>query len=162
MEKKPFKDKSLSMAFSIAFGVEHCWIFRYQVFILKYDMIWFYYLVDVPDYCTANPTKLLPDPDNCAHYFNCSDPTVNVITRQQNQQTGSYRKECPYPDLFNPVLQQCGMFTTVECKTRPEPQAPCKKCFEQFMYMRNILLFMCVYLSIVYNYKRHKIRVHKK
>lgn len=110
----------------------------------------------MPDYCTANPTKLLPDPDNCAHYFNCSDPTVNVITRQQNQQIGSYRKECPYPDLFDPVLQQCGMFTTVECKTRPEPQAPCKKCFEQFMYMRNRLLFMCVYLSIVYSYKRHE------
>jgi hypothetical protein len=104
----------------LVFGIHtayHCIFTVYFFFLSK--------LVDVPDYCVANPSKLLPDPDNCAHYFNCSDPTVAVVTRQLVNSTGHYRKECPYPDLFDSVLQQCQMFSSVKCNTRPEPQAPC-------------------------------------
>jgi hypothetical protein len=71
-------------------------------------------IVDVPDYCKANPTDIIQDPTNCAQYYNCSDPS-----RQ-------YKKECTYPDLFSSVTQRCERFQMVGCRKRPEPQAPCK------------------------------------
>ncbi|XP_071175832.1 uncharacterized protein [Mytilus edulis] len=81
--------------------------------------------VDVPDYCTAHPSSILPDPDNCAHYFNCSDPTIATITRGAGQTQGNYRKECHYPDLFDDSIKQCNNFEMVNCSKKPEPQAPC-------------------------------------
>ncbi|CAG2185606.1 unnamed protein product [Mytilus edulis] len=82
--------------------------------------------VDVPDYCTAHPSAVLPDPDNCAHYFNCSDPTMATITRGAGQTPGNYRKECHYPDLFDDSIKQCNNFEMVNCSKKPEPQAPCE------------------------------------
>ena len=34
--------------------------------------------------------------------------------------------ECSYPDLYDATLKTCANFETVDCKTRKEPQAPCK------------------------------------
>ncbi|VDI58558.1 Hypothetical predicted protein [Mytilus galloprovincialis] len=82
--------------------------------------------VDVPDYCTAHPSAILPDPANCAHYFNCSDPTMATITRGAGQTPGNYRKECHYPDLFDDSIKQCNNFEMVNCSKKPEPQAPCE------------------------------------
>lgn len=69
--------------------------------------------VDVPGYCTVHPNAVLPDPDNCAKFYNCSEKN-------------GLHKECTYPDLFNPDGQICQEFLNVTCSTRKEPQAPCK------------------------------------
>lgn len=76
--------------------------------------------MDVPEYCQANPSDILPDHDNCAQYFNCSDPAIPAYLPE------NYRKECQYPDLFDPVIKECQPFTAVNCSKRNEPQAPCK------------------------------------
>lgn len=70
------------------------------------------YLVDVPDYCSVHPQAMLPDLDNCAKLFNCTEP-------------GIY-KECKYPTLFSLQSLSCQDFTKVNCGRRKEPQAPCE------------------------------------
>lgn len=79
--------------------------------------MFFYFSVDVKNYCKANPLDILPDPDNCSHYYNCTQVNLSTVTTST---------ECAYPDLFSPVTQRCEMFTSVKCMKRPEPQAPCK------------------------------------
>lgn len=87
----------------------------------------FIHTVDVPDYCAANPKRVLPDPDNCAHYFNCSSvPRQGVRRISSAIALGKYGVECQYPDLFDDLTQQCKNFTNVNCSTRTEPQAPCE------------------------------------
>lgn len=71
----------------------------------------------MPNFCQANPSSIKPDPDNCARYYNCS---------QLNSTLGSYKMECPYPDLFSVATLRCQQFDTVTCTTRKEPKAPCK------------------------------------
>lgn len=82
--------------------------------------------VDVPDYCVANPKDVLPDPDNCAHFFDCNNKTTMVHRAAHVVSIQSYTKECQYPDLFDSNNRQCRLFTAVKCETRPEPMTPCK------------------------------------
>lgn len=70
-------------------------------------------LVDVPSYCVVHKSAILPDLQNCAKYFNCSD-------------YGGSHVECRYPDLYSTKEKRCVNFTLVSCESRPEPQAPCK------------------------------------
>ncbi|KAJ8316009.1 hypothetical protein KUTeg_006023 [Tegillarca granosa] len=73
--------------------------------------------VDIPDYCSAHPLAIVPNYDNCAQYYNCT----------QVLQSGRHEPiECQYPDLFSMTTMSCSRFTNVDCKQRHEPQAPCK------------------------------------
>ena len=72
--------------------------------------------VDVVEYCHVHSTDVLPDPDNCAKFYKCSN-LVSKVTGQA--------EECPYPDLFSTSTKSCEAFTTVNCGTRKEPQSPC-------------------------------------
>ena len=67
--------------------------------------------MDIPEYCKAHRTAVIPDPDNCAKYYNC---------------TYTQHQECKYPGLYNPNTRSCDKFTSVSCDHRQEPQAPCK------------------------------------
>ncbi|KAL4228860.1 hypothetical protein ACF0H5_011900 [Mactra antiquata] len=71
---------------------------------------------NIPSYCSAHPTAVLPYPDNCAQYINCTEITSQTL----------YIKECKYPDLFDKTTLTCMRFTRVLCDTRKEPQAPCE------------------------------------
>nr|XP_022322146.1 uncharacterized protein LOC111123822 isoform X3 [Crassostrea virginica] len=82
--------------------------------------------VDVPEYCAANPTDVLPDPDNCAHFFDCNKKTTMVHRAAHVVSLKTFTKECPYPDLFDYNSRQCMTFTSVDCRTRPEPMIPCE------------------------------------
>ena len=74
---------------------------------------------DATDFCQANPTAVVPVPDNCAEYIDCPAVTTGTVTNPV--------KECTYPDLFSKVTMSCANFTTVQsCGTRREPMAPCK------------------------------------
>lgn len=69
--------------------------------------------------CMQNPYALLPDPKNCARYYNCSQ----VITLPSLEK---YQGECDYPLLFNLDTMACDDFEIVLCKERVEPKAPCE------------------------------------
>ncbi|KAK3589928.1 hypothetical protein CHS0354_034946 [Potamilus streckersoni] len=68
--------------------------------------------------CAGNRKAIIPDPDNCAKYFNCSLTTTMAGF-------GQYQTECQYPLLFNTQTLMCDDFTAVQCGSRPEPKAPC-------------------------------------
>lgn len=87
--------------------------------------------VDVPKYCQANPTEILPDPDNCAHYYNCSVAMATTFRSGTPVVVSQKQMECPYPDLYDPVRRMCANFTSIDCKQRKEPQAPCKYSLNQ-------------------------------
>lgn len=78
-------------------------------------------------HCTDRPFDLIPDPTNCARYFNCSNPGVSRGMVQP------YLAECKYPKLFVSSSMGCQIFTTVSCQDRYEPRAPCEyiqnQCF---------------------------------
>ncbi|XP_052252894.1 uncharacterized protein LOC127859481 isoform X5 [Dreissena polymorpha] len=78
---------------------------------------------DAVPYCKANPTGIIPVPDSCAQYINCS----RVASGLANADPVS---ECIYPDLFSMASMSCQDFTTVQCDKRPEPMAPCE--YKQF------------------------------
>ena len=96
-------------------------------------------VVDVPEYCAANPTDVLPDPDNCAHFFDCNKKTTMVHRAAHIISVKTFTKECPYPDLFDYNSRQCMTFTSVDCRTRPEPMIPCK------YNLKETMSFCCCY-----------------
>ncbi|KAJ8316010.1 hypothetical protein KUTeg_006024 [Tegillarca granosa] len=73
--------------------------------------------VDILDYCKAHPGDNIPDKNNCAKFYNC---TELLMTNSTNV------NECKYPNLFSRSLKQCDKFQSVKCDTRMEPQAPCE------------------------------------
>lgn len=95
----------------------------YDVGIYRYwhsvqDMINFTtFSVDALPYCQAHPKEIIPMKDNCAHYIDCT----RVLGGGAEPVS-----ECTYPDLFSTLSMTCQAFTTVQCDSRPEPQAPCK------------------------------------
>ena len=100
----------------------YCRFTFFMFFFLFVFFFFFLYLlsVDAVDYCAANPTDIVPTPDNCAQYYNCTE---------RNTFLGNHTKECKYPDLFSTQTNACQNFETVHCaKSRTEPQAPCKSC----------------------------------
>ena len=87
-------------------------------------MCWlkFYFTDNVGDYCNYNPRGTLPKATNCAQYYDCSE--IYIIG-------ASFEKECPYPQLYHPVLRTCADYNAVLCESRYEPMTPCKH-FKQY------------------------------
>ena len=84
-------------------------------------VIWsFYFLLmhigQINVVCKANPTLVIADPSNCARHYRCSDMQGDIVPFS----------ECHYPDLYSQSNEICQDFRSVECGSRPEPQAPCK------------------------------------
>ncbi|XP_062568375.1 uncharacterized protein LOC134230562, partial [Saccostrea cucullata] len=82
--------------------------------------------VDVPDYCKAHLSDILPNPYNCGQYFNCSTGITSTLQSQTPRSLELFKMECSYPDLFDSSSSKCGHFEIVACRGRPEPQAPCQ------------------------------------
>ena len=76
----------------------------------------------ISDYCQHNPGTVLPHPDNCGQFYNCS----SVYTL-----LGSYIEECSYPKLFDINSRTCLYYTQVNCDKRSEPQGPCKYSYKK-------------------------------
>ena len=89
--------------------------------------------MDAVDYCAANPFDIVPTPDNCAQYYNCTE---------KNSHIGGHVMECKYPDLFSTQNQSCQNFETVHCTKRMEPQTPCMLFFLHFNYLAIYLLIV--------------------
>ena len=75
--------------------------------------------VSIQDFCTKNPTGIIPHYTNCARYYNCSSAAVM-------SGGNSYLQECLYPQLFNLDAMTCDPYQTVQCTFRFEPKGPCK------------------------------------
>ena len=111
--------------------------------------------VDVPKYCKANPREIIPDHDNCAHYFDCVKVNQNRTSRAM---TTGMVSECKYPDLFDSQTLTCQSFTSVSCHDRPEPQAPCKfSVLYVFFYLEwgggmHLYLYTIILHNIIYAY----------
>ena len=69
--------------------------------------------------CAGNPFGILPDPQHCARYYNCSQ-------RFQIAGLDSFQSECPYPQLYDTNLRVCNDFQEVQCGSRFKSMAPCK------------------------------------
>lgn len=69
--------------------------------------------------CAGNPFGILPDPQHCARYYNCSQ-------RFQISGLDSFQSECPYPQLYDTNLRACNDFQEVQCGSRFKSMAPCK------------------------------------
>lgn len=109
-------------------------------------------LVDVPDYCAVHPADILPAPDNCAHYYNCSAVNAALPPRMISRKLVSgvldaHEMECTYPDLFDVSSRSCKNFTTVTCKSRPEPPAPCN--YKTVLYTLRMCITICVLAEIL-------------
>lgn len=76
----------------------------------------------ISDYCQHNPGTVLPHPDNCGQFYNCSSVYTSL---------GSYIEECSYPKLFDINFRTCLYYTQVNCDKRIEPQGPCKYSYEK-------------------------------
>lgn len=75
--------------------------------------------------CSKNQSAAIPDPANCAKYYDCSK--LFTSTTLQDMTT-----ECKYPDLFSVKDGKCQDFKSVNCTTRKEPMAPCMLFFSVF------------------------------
>ena len=68
-----------------------------------------------------NGATIIPHPSECQLYYNCSVRYQN-IPRHFEQ----HMQECPYPQLFNDVTEQCDNFENVDCANRKETANGCK------------------------------------
>lgn len=84
--------------------------------------------VNLEKFCRDNPTSIIPDPENCGRYYNCSDPaSVQGLNKP-------YLRECTYPKLFASPAVGCQLFMMVDCAKRKKiPMSPCEyvenQCF---------------------------------
>nr|AKI30062.1 chitin binding beak protein 1 [Dosidicus gigas] len=77
-------------------------------------------IVNPYSYCQLHPTAVLPHPDSCALFYNCSRPT------SLGKYFSPYVDECPYPELFSKTTKRCEPYRTVHCERRPEPRDVCQ------------------------------------
>lgn len=71
-------------------------------------------------YCQQNPTAVIPHPDSCALFYNCSKPL------KTGKYFGLHVDECPYPKLFSKDTKGCEPYRNVNCERRPEPKDVCQ------------------------------------
>ncbi|XP_035826462.1 uncharacterized protein LOC101857459 [Aplysia californica] len=60
--------------------------------------------------CQAGSRNLIPHPDFCQRYYNCSDHSDKRMSY-----LGKFEEECDYPDLFDYVLLKCMSFKVAKC-----------------------------------------------
>lgn len=63
------------------------------------------------------PNDIVASPLSCAQYFDCSNQVTSL---------GNYKKECPYPQLFDQATANCLPYVMVNCGKRFEPIDPCE------------------------------------
>jgi len=63
---------------------------------------------------------LIPHPDECQTYYNCSHKYEQVPTYYEQ-----HMMECPYPELFNTKTMSCDHFENVQCDKRKEVKNGC-------------------------------------
>ncbi|XP_052086945.1 uncharacterized protein LOC127724124 isoform X2 [Mytilus californianus] len=85
---------------------------------------------DVNQTCKSDATTLIPHPNTCQLYYNCSQavsplPTENRLYDHIPQiLRPAYLHECPYPQLFSANIS-CQNYTDVKCGSRYETKNKC-------------------------------------
>ncbi|XP_067685005.1 uncharacterized protein [Haliotis asinina] len=68
--------------------------------------------------CLPGSRALIPHPENCAQYYNCSAP-------RQGYKWPQHLRECPFSQLYNVMTKQCEHYSMVKCGDRQEPISHC-------------------------------------
>ncbi|CAG2229575.1 unnamed protein product [Mytilus edulis] len=79
--------------------------------------------IDINQTCKNDANLLIPHPNICQMYYNCSQavsplPTENINLHFHGLRP-AYLHECPYPDLFSTNMS-CQKYTDVKCGSRYE------------------------------------------
>ncbi|CAL1539215.1 unnamed protein product, partial [Lymnaea stagnalis] len=105
--------------------------------------------IDTDHPCIRQPGALLPHPENCHWYINCSLANLDDTQARSNEEQGDdpsedtregfyllqpfrvrregvFVWECRFPQLFDDVTNVCREFINVECKNRFEPVDQCE------------------------------------
>ena len=91
---------------------------------------------NIDPFCQANPTSIVPHPDTCGQYYNCSAMS----------KYGHHLQECHYPDLFDEVSLTCKNFEQVKCnKSKHEPEAPCK-----FEFIKKLFVDVSIWMILLW------------
>ncbi|BFY97985.1 hypothetical protein BsWGS_01025 [Bradybaena similaris] len=126
-------------------------VFEEKTRLLKHRLNATYQLFKVdPDHqCFHQPGALLPHPDNCHWYINCSLANLDDLDTKPGQtesddpgaysdagfvslqpfrvrHAGVFVWECRYPQLFDDATGRCREFMNVDCKSKFEPVDQCE------------------------------------
>ncbi|KAK7102891.1 mucin-2-like [Littorina saxatilis] len=72
------------------------------------------------EHCAKNNTDIVPHPEECQLYYNCSMEN-GVVPRNYEH----YLQECLYPLLYDVQSQTCQRSEEVECQSRKKPSSQC-------------------------------------
>ncbi|CAG2197441.1 unnamed protein product [Mytilus edulis] len=87
--------------------------------------------LDVNQTCKSDANRLIPHPNTCQLYYNCSQavspiPTwYRLYTHIPQVLRPAYLHECPYPELFSTTTMSCQNYTDVKCGSRYETKNKC-------------------------------------
>ncbi|XP_071135271.1 uncharacterized protein [Mytilus edulis] len=87
--------------------------------------------IDVNQTCKSDANRLIPHPNTCQLYYNCSQavspiPTwYRLYTHIPQVLRPAYMHECPYPELFSTTTMSCQNYTDVKCGSRYETKNKC-------------------------------------
>ncbi|CAG2229574.1 unnamed protein product [Mytilus edulis] len=87
--------------------------------------------IDVNQTCKSDANRLIPHPNTCQLYYNCSQavspiPTwYRLYTHIPQVLRPAYLHECPYPELFSTTTMSCQNYTDVKCGSRYETKNKC-------------------------------------
>ncbi|XP_063401940.1 neurogenic locus notch homolog protein 1-like [Mytilus trossulus] len=107
--------------------------------------------IDVNQTCESDADTLIPHPNTCQLYYNCSQavsplPTENRKYPHRTQiLRPAYLHECSYPELFCTTTLSCQNYTDVKCGSRYETKNKCD--YLAISYICNGACKVCVYFS---------------
>ncbi|VDI08421.1 Hypothetical predicted protein [Mytilus galloprovincialis] len=86
--------------------------------------------IDVNQTCKYNTESLIPHPNTCQLFYNCSQavspiPTTEKVYANSRIPQHAYLHECPYPELFSTTSMSCQNYTDVKCGSRYETKNKC-------------------------------------
>ncbi|XP_052086950.1 neurogenic locus notch homolog protein 2-like [Mytilus californianus] len=87
--------------------------------------------IDVNQTCKYDADTLIPHPNTCQLFYNCSQavsplPTEDrLYTHRPQILRPAYLHECPYPELFSTSTLTCHNYTEVNCRSRFETKNKC-------------------------------------
>ncbi|CAG2229568.1 unnamed protein product [Mytilus edulis] len=107
--------------------------------------------IDVNQTCKYDTDTLIPHPNTCQLFYNCSQAVSPIPTAERIYShipqilRPAYLHECPYPELFSTTSMSCQNYTDVKCGSRYETKNKCDYLADS--YICNAACKVCVYFS---------------
>ncbi|VDI50299.1 Hypothetical predicted protein [Mytilus galloprovincialis] len=87
--------------------------------------------IDVNQTCKSDVDSLIPHPNTCQLFYNCSQAVSPLPTEDRRTPhmphtlRPPFLHECPFPELFSTVTMSCQNYTDVKCGSRYETKNKC-------------------------------------